>query len=221
MNEEEWNACTDPVLMLELVQRSASATARKLRLFAAACCRLYSPLVEDERFSQTVQTIEQYADGLASKAALKRSRQAVRAARYALPADQEEAGVEWQAYWLAEVAGTENAYKSMVVRELQRLATATNVITSAAFQPSAAALLRDVFVSPFRAVPPIEPAWLTSTVVSIARRAYDERDFAALPVLGDALEEAGCGHQDVLRHCGEPRGHVRGCWVLDLLTGRE
>jgi hypothetical protein len=68
----------------------------------------------------------------------------------------------------------------------------------------------------------IDPAWLTPSVLSVARRAYDERDFAALPVLADALADAGCGNEDLLRHCRE-RGlaHCRGCWAVDLILGKE
>jgi hypothetical protein len=80
-------------------------------------------------------------------------------------------------------------------------------------------LLRDIFGNPFRPAP-VDPSWRTPVVVAIARRAYDERDFAALPVLADALEEAGCAGADVLAHCRGGGAHVRGCWVLDLLLGK-
>jgi hypothetical protein len=50
---------------------------------------------------------------------------------------------------------------------------------------------------------------------------YDFRDFAAMPILADALEEAGCDNPDILSHCRNPGVHVRGCWVVDLLLGKE
>jgi hypothetical protein len=81
-------------------------------------------------------------------------------------------------------------------------------------------LLRDLFGNPFRATPVIDPVWLTPTVVSIARRAYDERAFAALPVLGDALEEAGCTGKAILAHCRSGGEHARGCWAVDLLRAK-
>jgi hypothetical protein len=40
-------------------------------------------------------------------------------------------------------------------------------------------------------------------------------------VLADALEEAGCDNADVLDHCRKPGEHVRGCWVIDHLLGKE
>jgi hypothetical protein len=80
-------------------------------------------------------------------------------------------------------------------------------------------LLYDVAGNPFR-VCNLEPAWLTSTVVAIARRAYQSRDFSALPILADALQEAGCDNEDILAHCRGPGPHVRGCWAVDLILGK-
>src|SRR5262249_35133680 len=83
-------------------------------------------------------------------------------------------------------------------------------------------VLRDLFGNPFRIVR-FDPGWRTwndGAIVGIARRIYDERAFADLPILADALEEAGCTEVDILAHCREPGVHVRGCWVLDWLLGR-
>jgi hypothetical protein len=44
--------------------------------------------------------------------------------------------------------------------------------------------------------------------------------FDLLPILADALQEAGCTNSDILQHCHSPRPHVRGCWVVDLLLGK-
>jgi hypothetical protein len=70
----------------------------------------------------------------------------------------------------------------------------------------------------------IDPVWLTwhdGLLVSMARKMYDSRDFTDMPVLADALEEAGCTNQDILNHCRQSGVHVRGCWVVDLLVGRK
>jgi hypothetical protein len=45
--------------------------------------------------------------------------------------------------------------------------------------------------------------------------------FADLPILADALEDAGCTEAAVLAHCRGGGEHVRGCWAVDLLTGRQ
>ena len=50
---------------------------------------------------------------------------------------------------------------------------------------------------------------------------YDTRDFSAMPILADALQDAGCEKADVLDHCRGDGPHVRGCWVVDLLLGKE
>jgi hypothetical protein len=81
------------------------------------------------------------------------------------------------------------------------------------------AILRDIFGNPFRPVT-INPSWLTSTVFTLAQQIYDSRDFSAMPILADALQDAGCDNEDILDHCRQPGEHVRGCWLVDLLIGR-
>jgi hypothetical protein len=84
-------------------------------------------------------------------------------------------------------------------------------------------LLHDIFGNPFRPVS-LNPAWLTwhdGLIVSMARQMYESRDFTDLPVLADALEDAGCTSQDILGHCRSGGEHVRGCWVVDLVLGKS
>ncbi len=83
-----------------------------------------------------------------------------------------------------------------------------------------ARLLRDVVGDPFQP-PSLEPAWCTDTVHSIATKIYDDMDFSEMPILADALEEAGCDEQPILDHCRLDDSHVRGCWVLDMILGKE
>jgi hypothetical protein len=63
--------------------------------------------------------------------------------------------------------------------------------------------------------------WNAATVWKIAQAIYDDRAFDCLPILADALEEAGCDNADILDHCRGPGPHVRGCWVVDMLLGKE
>ncbi|MDY3562140.1 hypothetical protein R5W23_003586 [Gemmata sp. JC673] len=66
------------------------------------------------------------------------------------------------------------------------------------------------------------PSWRTSTAVAIARQMYKAHDFSAMPILADALQDAGCDDADVLDHCRDPNGtHARGCWVVDSVLGKE
>ncbi|HJZ58230.1 MAG TPA: hypothetical protein VKE74_25030, partial [Gemmataceae bacterium] len=82
-------------------------------------------------------------------------------------------------------------------------------------------LLRDVFGNPFRPVA-FNPAWRTDTAVSLARQMYESKDFSAMPILADALQNAGCENEDVLNHCRDAKqAHVRGCWVVDLVLGKS
>jgi hypothetical protein len=88
-------------------------------------------------------------------------------------------------------------------------------------------LVRDLFGPlPCRQVQ-LDSAWRTPAVLALAERGYEERqlptgtlDPGLLSVLADALEEAGCDNADILSHCRGPGPHVRGCWVVDLVTGR-
>jgi hypothetical protein len=81
------------------------------------------------------------------------------------------------------------------------------------------AFLRDTFGNPFRPVT-LDPAWLTSTVLQLATGIYADRAFDRLPILADALQDAGCESADILAHCRGPGPHVRGCWVVDRVLGK-
>jgi hypothetical protein len=81
-------------------------------------------------------------------------------------------------------------------------------------------LLRECVGNPFRPVT-FSPSWRTDTAVSLARGMYESRDFSAMPILADALQDAGCENEDVLSHCrDEKQVHVRGCWVVDLVLNK-
>lgn len=89
--------------------------------------------------------------------------------------------------------------------------------------PSPPAILLELLIewcglrNPFRKAK-LDPAWLTSDVCALARGIYDEKAFDRMPILADALQDAGCENDDVLSHCRDAKQtHVRGCWVVDLL----
>src|SRR6266545_5825376 len=79
---------------------------------------------------------------------------------------------------------------------------------------------RDIFGNPFRPLA-FAREWRTDTAVALARQMYESRDFSAMPILADALQDAGCDHEDILSHCRGDGPHVRGCWVVDLVLGKE
>jgi hypothetical protein len=82
-------------------------------------------------------------------------------------------------------------------------------------------LIRDLYGNPFREVK-YDKTWRTDTAVSLARTMYDLREFGAMPILADALQDVGCDNADVLDHCRDTAlTHVRGCWVVDLVLGKS
>ena len=83
-----------------------------------------------------------------------------------------------------------------------------------------ARVLRCIFGNPFRPAT-LDRAWRTPTAVALARGIYDDRAFDRLPILADALQDAGCDNEEVLNHCRGPGPHVRGCWVVDLILGKS
>jgi hypothetical protein len=101
--------------------------------------------------------------------------------------------------------------------DAHRLAKAQRGVEAARF----AVLLRDIAGNPFRPVAFL-PAWRTDTVVALARTMYDSREFSAMPILADALQDAGCENEQVLNHCRDlNQVHVRGCWVLDAVLQKS
>jgi hypothetical protein len=107
-----------------------------------------------------------------------------------------------------------------VVRACDRPFLAAEHAAEAARQ---ADLLRDVAGNPFRPVSS-DPSWMEwqgGTIVRIARAIYSERRFGDLPILADALEDAGCTDADFLSHCRSRTPHCRGCWVVDSLAGKN
>jgi len=82
-------------------------------------------------------------------------------------------------------------------------------------------LINEVHGNPFRPVA-FAPEWRTDTAIALARTMYESREFGAMPILADALQDAGCDNDDILNHCRDAaQVHVRGCWVVDLVLGKE
>ena len=102
---------------------------------------------------------------------------------------------------------------------------ASGELSGGTAEPAAqCALLRDIFGNPFHRPPAIEPAWLSwneGRIIKLARAIYNQRDFGRLSDLRDTLKEAGCTDTELLAHSQVPGTHVRGCWLVDLLLGKE
>lgn len=208
MTEEEWLTCngmTDALAVLRSMLSAAVFTDRKTRLLTCGCARLKWGLLTELSSQKAVDAAERYADGsLGLSQMLKRHRTA-RDAAYRSPAYQASEEAKAVAHAAAECARTHvNLFHAR----------------QAAGEALGCTLTRDVFGNPFRPVT-LLPAWRTSTVVALAWSIYDEWAFDRMPILADALEEAGCEDQQILVHCRGTEPHVRGCWVVDLLVGKR
>jgi hypothetical protein len=225
MTEAEWLAGTDPEAMLEFLRGTASE--RKLRLFAGACCRQVWSMLANQECRHLVEVSERFADERASLSELEKAREAVeesvRNAQYTWCLGVERGSDSF----LAAARAAETGRHREAANYARQLAEALNSPRQRAAAEEASAsqchLIRDVFGNPFRPVVG-EQAWLSQkegTVRRIAQAIYDERRFSDLPILADALEEADCSEPAILSHCRSAGEHVRGCWVVDLLLGKE
>jgi hypothetical protein len=220
MTEAEWLACCDPVKMLEYLRDKASD--RKLRLLTCACGRFVSHLLTDPRSKEALPVAERFADGLANTAEIEAvfrpaCNAAAEALRYAAGTTDGPPLPSWAAAWV--IAKAVIATSTMRGEDAFFGAVDGIGFTASALGGPPITLLHDIFGNPFLPVT-ASPAWLTSTVVSLAHGTYEERAFDSLPIIADALEEAGCTDAAILGHCRGPGPHVRGCWVVDLLLGK-
>jgi len=223
---------------------------RRLTLFGCACCRRIWPLIPTEPCRRAVDVAERYADGLATSEERCAAWSAVFASAEEqepiLSDPYYMELVDWGAIpggnairatiglvgagpvrpeQVASEAASEAACETRGMRvgfEAETMVFDDSLAAEQAEQFAQCRLLRDIFHNPFR--PPfINPHWLTwkdGTVRRVAHGIYDERAFDQLPILADALEDAGCHTRDILDHCRSGGPHVRGCWVLDLMLGK-
>jgi hypothetical protein len=213
MTEEEWLACRKPGHLL--IHLHARPNPRKERLFACACCRHVWQLLSDPRSRRAVEVSERFADGLATIAELTAARIAAKTALAERGYANLDPGSCVALAALTSVDGKTGAAHS-VRRAFGRKGDPLCLIE----QDYQCQVIRDIFGNPFRPVT-LDPAWLTANVVGLAQSIYDERAFDRLPILADALEDAGCTNADLLAHCRSQQEHARGCWAVDLLLGKQ
>lgn len=221
MNEADWPTSTDPTAMLEHLRGRASD--RKLRLFACAYSRLQWNLLADKRSRKAIEVAERYADGSAGEperesAAAEALTAASDAARVRGVAS--ETNPPALAAYAATAAWYTVFYQARTAATTTCDADATEWYVENRIEMPHPNLLREIFGNPFRPVIP-DPTWLTPSVLELAQSIYDERSFDRMPMLADALEAIGCANPDILNHCRQPRGHFKGCWVIDLLLGKS
>jgi hypothetical protein len=199
MTEAEWRTCADIGAMLEFIDGKTSA--RKLRLFACACCRSLGDLLTDERSRQALRIAERFAEGQSSAQELADAHEAALNATYTLPS-----GPPRLAGHAAHAATAEVAVDAASIA----------AIFAAAAQPalSDTDLLGEIIGNPF-AVPTERGSW-PAIVITLAQAL--ERGEDCHFALHDALLEAG--HSELAEHFRTPN-HPRGCWGVDFLLGKE
>jgi hypothetical protein len=213
---------------------------RRLQLFGCACARMVWELLSvDARNAVLIR--ERFAEGRATEADLRAS--ALRlsgpetspqqhAAACAARAGGHHAGpgpntpLDWEPPDAAR-----SAAKALATRAAGPAPPGGNPVSkewqvawNRAFSEAReyqAELVRDIFPPPGY-TPALRPDWRTSTVLALARQMDDTGDFSAVPILADALQDAGCDNEFMLDRCRAPSGvHCRGNWVVDLVLGRE
>lgn len=210
MTEAEWLTATDPLPMLSFIRGRVSD--RKLRLFAIGCCRRVINLIDRQAHRKAIVVCERFVDGIADD-------EECTAAFERLDHDDTRPGMGHlleedafgAAYWSIYGCGHLVCFQPDCDNgeELEALE-----------HEMQSHLLRCTCGNPFHSVS-ANPSWLTTDTIALAESIYSGRAFDRMPILADALQDAGCDNADILVHCRSEGPHVRGCWVVDLLTGRE
>jgi hypothetical protein len=224
MTEAQWRTCSNLPVMLEFLRGKVSD--RKLRLFACACCRFtFSVLAEDfdRSIEEIIEAMEWYAEGLAGEDLRQDAERQARLIECG-PALIDDLVFPALTATASTVVSATDVWTSLVdyVEQLDdedwRNPGAVKLIS---FGRQA---LNDIIGPfPFRCVT-LKPSWLAwndGTIPKLAQGIHDDRAFDRLPLLADALSDAGCDDDDILAHCRQQGKHVWGCWPVDLLLDKK
>jgi hypothetical protein len=231
MSEHAWIKCQNPGTMLAFLGKQLSE--RKRRLFGCACCRKVQHLLDEPTWN-VLLVAERYADGTATADELDGVTHAIseegwasRAVIRCVQTDPKYLGqcdLAWIDATVALGMTTREADEITEWFDLWEQDGITDEIAEHFAEFSGVdfvALLREIVGNPFRRAKP-DKQWLTSDVLALARGIYDERAFDRMPILADALQDAGCNDHEILSHCRNPdREHARGCWLIDRILGKS
>jgi hypothetical protein len=198
MTEKEWMECKEPGPMLEYLQGKASD--RKFRMLAVNCC------VDSVSYINQTPWLVDIFFAAAESGVTANEIESLFFRIEGLPLTSPERDVIWLTLWNCE--------------DVEPLEMISPCMQRASDRGSTCHYLRCIFGNPFKPIT-LNPSWLTATVKALAEQIYNNRAFERMPVLGDALEEAGCTVAEVLEHCRNSGEHVRGCWVVDKVLGKE
>jgi hypothetical protein len=221
MTEAEWLACSHPGTLIQR-RRGWRRTTRKLRLLVCACYRRIWHLPSNAGRA-AIEVAERHADGGATNDELHAIQPNFDHGANRNIADN---GIHYAAApnrFLRSWATTALVYSAWAVAERGPKREAETL--------AHCHLARDLFGNPFRPSPPLPPAvlaWNDGTVRRLAHAIYEKRrmpagklDTARLAILADALLDAGCDDEELIQHCRSDGPHVRGCWAVDLILGKE
>ena len=223
---KEWLGAQTPHRMFDLLDNlGRKLSPRKLRLFGIACCRRIVDLMMDDDCRRAVHLAERLVAGEASPEETGSLRDRMKK-KYLVVRGEDRARVS---LWCVGAAKnllqddegylrTEPIYAGDA--DLLRVWNSAFSATSGdgAEHRAQADLLREVVGNPFHPAR-FEPGRQSAAVVVLARTMYDTQDFDQMPALADALADAGCDDQRILKHCRRKGGHVRGCWIVDAALG--
>jgi hypothetical protein len=238
MTEQEWLECTDPQGMLEFLQGKASD--RKVGLFSQACCESALALTDDPLCWNLIEIAERFADDQATVSELQEARQCVYQ-HYRGPW-HDSGPRSWEqvddilfksavgaAVFCAAGGSVERPLDGDAMTAIQHCQEALRWLAISVAQEEGmsfedehqAERLRCIFGPlPFRPIT-VHPSWPTRNFKQIAEAIYQDRAFDRLPILADALEDAGCDNAEMLSHCRSGGEHALGCWVLDAVRGKN
>jgi len=222
MNEVQWQNCNDPEPMLEALRASGKATDRRLYLWGCTCCRRLSQrsLLRDPRSEEAILACERISDGEGNVGDQTRAQAGAQAAH------ESEMGITYEAryYWAAAACAMILDDPESAAANAAAAVGCDEADYQAAYsveRTAQAGFLRDIFGPLAYRNIELEQHWKNRTVQTLAQAIYDERAFDRMPILADALEDAGCHSQAMLSHCRQAVEHCRGCWVIDLLLRKE
>jgi hypothetical protein len=201
---------------------------RRFRLFGVAVARRVMHLVTNPHLLKLIDAAEAFADGTGTLDKLTKLKNACKIQEFSFVFDGESEeryreclrhhNREYHAAQAVVLLGESDARSASAGHG--NAAVALEGEKAAVEAARQADLLRDIFGNPFRKVA-FDRTWRSSTAVSLAKQMYESRDFSAMPILADALQDAGCENEDILKHCRDTKQvHVRGCWVVDLVLDK-
>jgi hypothetical protein len=199
--EQEWDSELAPLWMVGCLRAlEREPNQRKRRLLYTATARIGFRAITNSPFNQAIKLAEEWADSGRPRFG---EDDLCKKLRRRMP---RRGSVEWEWRYLA--LESLDSHPSLYVDNFQ---DETRHVFADAY--------RELFPNPFV---PLEwnPDWFTSTVRDLAARIYERREFELMPILGDALLDAGCDHQLIQDHCRSSKPHARGCWVLDGILGK-